>query len=62
LREIGKRDGRHAGEVAIAWTLHNPAVTAAIVGARTPQQVDGWIGAGSYVLRPEDAARIEAFA
>jgi aryl-alcohol dehydrogenase-like predicted oxidoreductase len=62
LREIGKRDGRSAGEVAIAWTLHNPAVTAAIVGARTPQQVDGWIGAGSYVLRPEDVARIEAFA
>jgi aryl-alcohol dehydrogenase-like predicted oxidoreductase len=62
LREIGKRDGRSAGEVAIAWTLQNPAVTAAIVGARTPQQVDGWIGAGSYVLRPEDAARIEGFA
>jgi aryl-alcohol dehydrogenase-like predicted oxidoreductase len=62
LREIGKRDGRSAGEVAIAWTLHNPAVTAAIVGARTPRQVDGWIGAASYDLRPEDIARIEAFA
>jgi aryl-alcohol dehydrogenase-like predicted oxidoreductase len=60
LREIGKRDGRSAGEVAIAWTLQNPAVTAAIVGARTPRQVDGWIGAGAYVLRAEDAARIEA--
>jgi aryl-alcohol dehydrogenase-like predicted oxidoreductase len=36
LKEIGNRYGRTAGEVAIAWTLRNPAVTAAIVGMGGP--------------------------
>jgi aryl-alcohol dehydrogenase-like predicted oxidoreductase len=45
LRELGS-----PGEVAIAWTLKNPAVTAAIVGARNAEQVDGWIGAASLDL------------
>jgi aryl-alcohol dehydrogenase-like predicted oxidoreductase len=58
LREIGKQYGRSPGEVAIAWTLANPAVTAAIVGARTPKQVDGWIGAASLTLSPEDLTRL----
>ena len=44
-RAIGKRHGRTPGEAAIAWTLHNPAVTAAIVGLRTAAQVDGVAGA-----------------
>src|SRR5262249_21937914 len=43
LREIGERYERTPGEVAIAWTLRNPAVTAAIVGVRTPEQVSGVI-------------------
>jgi aryl-alcohol dehydrogenase-like predicted oxidoreductase len=48
LRELAKREGaRTPGEVAVAWTLQNPAVTAAIVGARSPEQVDGWIGAAA---------------
>jgi aryl-alcohol dehydrogenase-like predicted oxidoreductase len=48
LREIAKREGaRTPGEVAVAWTLQNPAVTGAIVGARSPEQVDGWIGAAA---------------
>jgi aryl-alcohol dehydrogenase-like predicted oxidoreductase len=50
LREIGARHGRTAGEVAIAWTLQNPAVTAAIVGMRNPQQVAGVAGAGKFRL------------
>ena len=41
LRQIGARRGVSAGVVAIAWTLANPAITAAIVGARSPQQVEG---------------------
>ena len=45
MQEIGVRHGRSAGEVAIAWTLHNPAVTAAIVGMRSAAQVEGVIGA-----------------
>jgi aryl-alcohol dehydrogenase-like predicted oxidoreductase len=61
LREIGSRDGKSPGEVAIAWTLANPAVTAAIVGARTPEQVDGWIGAAAYTLQAGDLERIATF-
>jgi aryl-alcohol dehydrogenase-like predicted oxidoreductase len=40
LRAIGDRHGRTPGEVAVAWVLANPAVTAAIVGGRSPQQVE----------------------
>ncbi|HVC90100.1 MAG TPA: aldo/keto reductase [Acidobacteriaceae bacterium] len=61
LREIGSDHGRSPGEVAIAWTLRQPAVTAAIVGARNPSQVDGIIGAASFRLQPGEIARIEEF-
>ncbi|MBC7927133.1 MAG: aldo/keto reductase [Bryobacteraceae bacterium] len=58
LREIGDEHGRTAGEVAIAWTLGNPAVTAAIVGLRSPGQVDGVIGAVELRLDAEEVKRI----
>src|SRR5580693_3121025 len=45
LREIGNRHGRTPGQLAMAWTLKNPAVTGAIVGFRNPKQVSGIIGA-----------------
>jgi aryl-alcohol dehydrogenase-like predicted oxidoreductase len=61
LRKIGRRHGRTPGEVAIAWTLHNPAVTAAIVGMRRADQVDGVAGALTFRLASEEAAEIEAF-
>ena len=62
LAEIGQQhDGRTAAEVAIAWTLANPAVTAAIVGGRSPEQVDGFAGAMDLRLTKDDLARIEAF-
>ena len=62
LKKIaGKQDGpakagRHLnpGEVAIAWVLRNPAVTAAIVGARHPQQLDELAGAASLKLSEDD--------
>ncbi len=60
LREVGDRYGRSPGEVAIAWTLRNPAVTAAIVGARRPEQVDGTIAAAGLELSDEDVRQIEA--
>jgi aryl-alcohol dehydrogenase-like predicted oxidoreductase len=59
LREIGDRYGLTPGEVAIAWTLHNFAVTAAIVGVRTREQVRGIIGAGQFRLDVLEAAQIE---
>ena len=59
LRKIGQRYGRSPGEVAIAWTLNNPAVTGAIVGFRNPKQVDGIIGATVFRLAADDLNEIE---
>ena len=61
LKTIGARHGRSAGEVAIAWTLRHPAVTAAIVGMRSPKQVDGVAGALDFRLAPEEIREIAAF-
>lgn len=61
LRTIGARHGRSPGEVAVAWTLRHPEVTAAIVGARSAAQVDGWIGAADLKLSSVDLEQIEAF-
>jgi len=58
LRVIGKRHNCSPGEVAIAWTLNHPAVTAAIVGARRPEQVDGFVGAAKIELTPEEIEEI----
>jgi aryl-alcohol dehydrogenase-like predicted oxidoreductase len=61
LEEIGEEHGRSPGEVAIAWTLRNPAVTAAIVGGRRPDQVDGIIAAAEFRLSEDELERIETF-
>ena len=60
MKAIGARHGRSAGEVAIAWTLRHPAVTAAIVGMRSPEQVEGVVGAMEFRLSPEEIAEIAA--
>src|SRR5215469_16639067 len=57
LREIGK--GRSPGQVSIAWTLHHPAVTGAIVGARSPKQIEGIIGAADFRLAESEIDEIE---
>ena len=59
LRAIGSRHGRSPGEVAIAWTLRHPAVTGAIVGARSAAQVDGFIGAAEFRLGADELQEIE---
>ena len=61
LADIGKQYGRTAGEVAIAWTLTNPAVTGAIVGMRNAEQVEGVVGAADLTLSADDLQRIAAF-
>ncbi len=61
LKQIGEPHGRTAGEVAVAWTLRHPAVTAAIVGARHPGQIDGIIGAMAFRLSDAEIAQIAAF-
>jgi aryl-alcohol dehydrogenase-like predicted oxidoreductase len=59
LREIGKRHERTPGEVAIAWTLHNRAVTGAIVGFRSAKQVAGIVGAAEFRLLPAEMLEID---
>lgn len=61
LRRIGEKHGRAPGEVALASTLSNPAVTGAIVGLRRPDQVNGTIGALSFRLTSGDIAEINKF-
>jgi len=58
LGPIAKRHGTSVSAVAIAWTLSWPGVTGAIVGARTPAQVDGWIQAASLKLSAADLQAI----
>jgi aryl-alcohol dehydrogenase-like predicted oxidoreductase len=59
LRNIGEKYGRPPGQVAVAWVLRNPAVTAAIVGARNAQQVEKNVGAAELDLTDDDVAEIE---
>ena len=59
LRRVGARHGRGPGEVAIAWVLRHPAITAAIVGARNAKQADGVMRAGEVRLSAEEVAEIE---
>ena len=60
LRPIAQRHATSISSVAIAWTLSWPGITGAIVGARTPAQVDGWISAAILRLTPDDLAEIGA--
>jgi aryl-alcohol dehydrogenase-like predicted oxidoreductase len=59
LRVVGARHDRSPGATAIAWALNNPAVTGAIVGARSARQVDGIIGAMDFRLSPAEVAELE---
>ncbi|MGB6813219.1 MAG: aldo/keto reductase [Candidatus Sulfotelmatobacter sp.] len=61
LREIAKRHNRSIGEVAVAWTLRNPAVTGAIVGARNARQAEGVMRAGDLRLNDKEVNEIEDF-
>jgi aryl-alcohol dehydrogenase-like predicted oxidoreductase len=61
LRSIGKRHGVEPGVVAIAWTLYNPAITAAIVGGRSEQQVDGVLPAATFRLSEDEFQEIGDF-
>jgi aryl-alcohol dehydrogenase-like predicted oxidoreductase len=61
LKEVGARHNVTAGVVAIAWTIHNPAITAAIVGGRNAKQVEGVIPAITFRLTEAEYAEINAF-
>jgi aryl-alcohol dehydrogenase-like predicted oxidoreductase len=59
LRPIAERNGRTVAQLAIAWVLRRPEVTAAIVGARRPSQIEETAPAGDWVLSAEDIAEID---
>ncbi len=61
LGEIGEQHGVSAGVVAIAWTLHNPAITAAIVGGRNARQVEGVLPAAEFRLSAAEFDEIGEF-
>ncbi len=61
LRKIGERHKKAPGEVALAWVLSNPAVTAAIVGLRKAEQVQGTAGALAFRLDEKEVGEIESF-
>jgi len=60
LEPIAERYSTSVAAVAVAWTLAWPGVTGAIVGARSPSQVDGWLAAASLELGPQDVQEIAA--
>jgi aryl-alcohol dehydrogenase-like predicted oxidoreductase len=61
LKQIGARHGVSAGVIAIAWTLANPAITGAIVGGRSPEQVEGVWPAAKLRLSRDEYQEINSF-
>jgi len=61
LKTVGARHKVSAGVIAIAWTLYNPAITAAIVGGRNAKQVEGVIRAATFRLSEAEFAEINVF-
>jgi aryl-alcohol dehydrogenase-like predicted oxidoreductase len=61
LRQIGNGHSVTAGVVAVAWTLHHPAITGAIVGGRSPQQVEETAAALTFRLSDEEFGQINGF-
>lgn len=60
LRPLAARRGVSVGALAVAWTLAWPGVSGAIVGARSPEQVDGWIGASGLELEAGELDEVAA--
>jgi aryl-alcohol dehydrogenase-like predicted oxidoreductase len=60
LRPLAAKHGVSVAAVAVAWAIAWPGVTGAIVGARSPQQVDGWIAAAELRLDADDLASVAA--
>ncbi len=60
LLEVAGDAGRTPSQVALRWLLERPAVTAPIVGARTPEQLTENLGATGWTLTPEQTARLDS--
>ncbi len=60
LRPIAEKNGKPLAVLAVAWVLRRPEVTAAIVGARRPSQIEETAGASDWMLGQEDIFEIDA--
>jgi len=60
LRPVAERHGRTVAQLAVAWVLRRPEVTAAIVGSRRPSHIEETVLAGDWVLDPQDVTEIDA--
>jgi len=60
LKKVGERYHKSPAQVAIRWVLENPAVSCAIVGAKSPAQIEHNVGALGWSLAPEDYEYITA--
>jgi aryl-alcohol dehydrogenase-like predicted oxidoreductase len=58
LRAVAERHDTTPGAIAVAWTLHHPAVDGAIVGFRRPDQIDPLLAAANVELSDDDLATI----
>jgi len=61
LKPIARKNNKSVGNLAVAWVLNNPAVTSAIVGARTPAQVQENVAAADYELTGEETTLIDSY-
>jgi aryl-alcohol dehydrogenase-like predicted oxidoreductase len=59
LRVIAERHHTVPGAVAVAWTLRHPAVDAAIVGFRRPDQVEPMLAAANLDLSEDEVRELE---
>ncbi len=59
LKSLAEKAGRNPGELAVAWVLRRPEVTAAIVGSRRPEQVGETAGAADWDLTPQEIAEVD---
>jgi len=59
LRKIAERNGRTCAQLAISWVLRRPEVTAAIAGARRPDQIIETVPAADWELSKKNIEKIE---
>ena len=59
LRQIAEEKGASVAQIALAWLLHKPGVTSAIVGARKEEQLIDNLGAADIALSDEEMAQLD---
>lgn len=59
VKEVAAELGRTPAQVGLAWNLRNPGVTAPVIGARTPAQLEDNLGALTVDLTPSQLARLD---